>query len=323
MKIFYVGQALDGSYLYRCYNNIISSKHDVSGDINIETAKKIQTRAIIESDIVIFYRPADEQRLQIMKMLKQKGVIVGYENDDTFNLQESHRLMRTEFADISKHKKDMAEQCLLEADFVTTTTEFLAEEYRKKRGNVFVLPNRVNFNLYPETKRKKTGDVIRILLSGSLLWCNDGFNFLDTVKELNKMPNVQIVMFGNTDDKMKIEGVENHNYVLSTEYPQKLKDLNIDLCLIPREDNYFNRCKSNCKYLEMSAMKIPVIAQGFPDKQSPYDLIAEEGAPITIATDDWLDKISKVDLSVNGYDWVKANYNNDSNIFDKIIKQII
>ena len=41
--------------------------------------------------------------------------------------------------------------------------------------------------------------------------------------------------------------------------------------LIPRGENYFNRCKSNIKFLEASMCEIPVIAQSFTTNDSPYD----------------------------------------------------
>jgi glycosyltransferase involved in cell wall biosynthesis len=39
--------------------------------------------------------------------------------------------------------------------------------------------------------------------------------------------------------------------------------------LIPRKDNYFNRCKSNIKFLEASMLEIPVVATSF--KNGPYE----------------------------------------------------
>ncbi len=323
MNIFFIGHSIDGGYLYRCLNNINISKYNASGDVDLKKETKIFSRKIVESDVVVFYRPSDEKRLHMMKLLKQKGVKVGYDNDDTFNFQDSHRLLRSEFKDISEQKKEWNTLCLREADFITTTTNFLADEYRKTNDNVYVSPNLIDFNLYPKPTKHKKGSKTRILLSGSLLWCNDSYNFIETIRELNMMGNVQVVMFGNYTKEIMMDGIEYHDYVNPLKYPYKLDELNIDLCLIPREDNYFNKAKSNCKYLEMSALKIPVIAQGFKDKNSPYDIVAAEGAPITIATDDWLEKISKVDLNKSGYRWVKKNYNNDSNIFDEIIKKEI
>jgi hypothetical protein len=72
----------------------------------------------------------------------------------------------------------------------------------------------------------------------------------------------------------------------------------------------------------MAASKIPVVAQSFSTKDSPYDLVAKQGAPIVLATYDWEEKIEQaLEKAEDGYDWVYKNYNAKDNKFDKIINQ--
>jgi glycosyltransferase involved in cell wall biosynthesis len=68
-----------------------------------------------------------------------------------------------------------------------------------------------------------------------------------------------------------IKNIEWHPYCHVTEYMSKVASLALDLAIIPRKEHYFNQCKSNLKLLEMSLLKIPVIAQGFLDGSSPYE----------------------------------------------------
>lgn len=313
MRINFVGSQLDGCYIYRCQNPAKYSQHKVVGDMDLKNQKWQMRPDITEADVVIFHRPKDERRLQIMKILKQKGVKVGFDNDDTWYLPPSHPLYGK--MDTTYHEK-----CLQEADFVTTSTEFLAKEYRRDNENVYVIPNLIDFDQYPEPtnemKEKK-----RVLITGSVLRTGDGFNFWNILKKLEK--DVQLVIFGNYQDFHGLDA-EYHEYVNPMDYPHKLNELNIDICLIPREENYFNRAKSNCKYLEMAACKIPVIAQSFSTKDSPYDLVAQEGAPIKLATNNWLDIIDEMTIEErekmreDAYKWVN-NYNANLNIFDKVI----
>ena len=103
--------------------------------------------------------------------------------------------------------------------------------------------------------------------------------------------------------------------------------------LIPRADNYFNRCKSNCKYLEKSAYGIPVIAQSFDTHDSPYDITAQEGSPIILANsiDEWKYEINRLienkqereHIGKSAQEIVKKKYDADINIFDEIIDKII
>ncbi len=55
--------------------------------------------------------------------------------------------------------------------------------------------------------------------------------------------------------------------------------------IIPRADTLFNRCKSNLKFLEASMLEIPVIAQSFPDGQSPYEVNPKDAEQMILAKD--------------------------------------
>jgi hypothetical protein len=108
------------------------------------------------------------------------------------------------------------------------------------------------------------------------------------------------------------------------EYAKKLADLRIDIALIPRKDNFFNRCKSNCKYQELSALKIATIAQGFADGKSPYQNCIENNVNgyIVMRDSDWekyltilikdRDLLNKI--KENAYKYVSKNFNVKKNI---------
>ena len=77
---------------------------------------------------------------------------------------------------------------------------------------------------------------------------------------------------------------------------KQLNELRLDMMIIPRADNYFNRCKSNVKFLETSMLEIPVIAQAFPTGDSPYQQNPEDSKYLILATDynSWIDNIEKL-----------------------------
>ena len=60
--------------------------------------------------------------------------------------------------------------------------------------------------------------------------------------------------------------VEFHEFVPVQEYMTKMKSLELDVVLIPLEDNLFNRCKSHIKLLEFSTIGVPCITTEI----SPY-----------------------------------------------------
>jgi glycosyltransferase involved in cell wall biosynthesis len=77
-------------------------------------------------------------------------------------------------------------------------------------------------------------------------------------------------------------------WVQMVDYFDAVNDLKLDIMLIPRKDNYFNRCKSNLKFLEAGMLEIPVVAQSFSDGKSPYDKdINGENGLLALTSKDW------------------------------------
>ena len=72
-------------------------------------------------------------------------------------------------------------------------------------------------------------------------------------------------------------------------YPQAVRDLDLDIAIAPLRDNAFNRGKSNLRWLEYSALKIPTIASNI----EPFKCI-EDGKTGLLATEvgEWEDMMS-------------------------------
>jgi glycosyltransferase involved in cell wall biosynthesis len=60
--------------------------------------------------------------------------------------------------------------------------------------------------------------------------------------------------------------------------------------IIPRKDNYFNRCKSNIKFLEAAMCEIPVVAQSF--SEGPYEEITEDMGILVRDNKKWDDMVN-------------------------------
>jgi len=99
--------------------------------------------------------------------------------------------------------------------------------------------------------------------------------------------------------------------------PNGITDLALDLAIIPRNDSYFNRCKSNLKFLEMSLLKIPVLAQGFSDGLSPYKGDVEPYLTLVMNNSEWYNYIINIKddyqtyskLAEKAHDYVLKEYN--------------
>jgi glycosyltransferase involved in cell wall biosynthesis len=202
---------------------------------------------------------------------------------------------------------------IAEADLVTCSTEYLRQEYLKLNPNVITIPNCVDPFYFDEPLKNENGKV-RIGIIGSLALTDDIDLLEPIVRHYEKDPRVEIILFSLPParlDKYTRElyaeeykfwesvNVEWQPLVEMQEYYDTLNNLKLDICIIPRADNYFNRCKSNLKFLEASMLEIPTIAQGFPDGQSPYEVDPEDVEHLVLVKDNdkWIETIE--DLVVN------------------------
>lgn len=273
-------------------------------------------KEITNADIVVFHRPESPEFHELAWVLKKMGKKIVFENDDTFILDDDHPFKNRDahglMANI-KHKNNLLHNFITNSDLVTTTNEWLADEYRQFNKNVVVIPNYVNPKDWPEPLRNE-GEKIRIGITGSVSYSQDFKPIEDVLRKLDEMPNIQLVMLGLHSKKIRgknprseevykteysffdsLKNLEHTPWADMIDYMDTLNDLKLDIMLIPRKDCYFNRAKSNVKFLEASMLEIPVIAQSFPDKLSPYDKDIDGTNGILIPVDgDWMTPIMEL-----------------------------
>jgi len=195
------------------------------------------------------------------------------------------------------------------------------------------LPNCVDPFYFDEPLRNET-DIIRIGVMGSVITSKDLDVLAPIIKHYENDKRVRIVCFGLPPNRktnpivesvykdeykfMDSVNVEWHAAVNADVYYEKINSLKLDIMIIPREDNYFNRAKSNLKFLETSMFEIPIIAQGFTDGMSPYQVNPEDSKHMKIVVDnnDWIptieamiaDKEGRIEQGKKAHEYVVENY---------------
>lgn len=306
MKVYYVSSGNYGCYIVRCLLPLMANGWD--GDYTsihpFNQTPENKARAAQDADIVVFHRPEDPKKLELARLLKKQGKKIVMDNDDTYKDTGSVKLntwfneerVKRGLAGVNK----IVDQFVIEADLITTTTEFLADEYRKLNKNVAVLPNCVDPFYFDDPLRNET-DVVRIGITGSLGMSSDLDVLSPIIKHYEHDPRVKIVFFSlqaNRDANPMITKAYEHEYnfldsvdvewhplVDANVYYDKINSLKLDIMIIPRADNDFNRAKSNLKFLESSMFEIPCVAQSFPDGKSPYEVNPEDAKHMLLATD--------------------------------------
>jgi len=311
-RAYFFSSAYKGCSYLRCllpqlhggYNGSWSSLYG-----SIKDPQKILEGAQF-ADIAVFHRPDKIENHKVAYELKKMGKKIVFDNDDTFKLSKGNPFFEKNMLEnVNNEEKygDILDNFIHNSDAVITTTEFLAKEYRELNDNVHVMPNCVDPDDWDEPKYNE-GDKVRIALVGSVVYSHDFKDLKEYIKELDEDPRVQLVMFGlNTkENRVKnkkvaklhekeyefwdsLENLEHVPWVDMKDYFTKLNDLKLDIMLIPRVENYFNKCKSNVKFLEAAMCEIPVIAQSFTTGDSPYDFdIDGENGLLAETVQDWM-----------------------------------
>jgi glycosyltransferase involved in cell wall biosynthesis len=300
-----------------------------------------KAKAIVNADVVVFHRPEQEYQLVMARKLKEVGKKIVFDNDDTYKDYNGFRF--NDYMTEERIKKGLGEldknisTFIKEADLITCPTEFLKKEYEQINPNVVVLPNCVDPFYYPEPSRNET-DIIRIGITGSVGITSDVNVLKPIIEHYEYDPRVRLVLLslppeGNNEiyKKLYIEeyafwnrvNIEWHSFVGADIYYEYLNDLKLDMVIIPRSDSYFNRCKSNLKFLECSMLEIPVIGQSFSTGDSPYEVNPEDAKHLLLATDtaSWIEQIEKLindkelrrSLGKEAHDYVLENYSIEKN----------
>lgn len=173
------------------------------------------------------------------------------------------------------------------AKLVTVSTERLKKLYKDYNENIVVIPNGVDFDNFPVIMPKAQDGFIRIGLFGSNTHYWDWKEIAEVLKKiLDDYPNVKLcfnswfiakatpgasleemekrIQLPEIFEKLGInqhERVEIHEPCEIGDYFKWLANKNIDIGLAPLRHSLFNLAKSNIKYLEWSALRVPTICQ--------------------------------------------------------------
>lgn len=316
MKVYFINSGLNGSYNVRCLFPLQANGWD--GDRTTFLLKQMtpedKARASLSSEIVVFHRPTSKYLLQLARILKKQGKKIVMDNDDT--LKEDNGFKFNEYMDEKRVEKGIEVMTLAldrfakEADLITCTTEFLKKEYEEINPNVVVLPNCIDPFYIPKPLKNET-DIIRIGITGSVGVTNDIEALKPIIAHYQNDPRVKLVLLsvpakGENDIYKELYSeqyaywssvnIEWHPFAKVDEYYNILNDLKLDMVIIPRADSYFNRCKSNLKFLENSMLEIPTIGQSFSTNDSPYELNPEDAKHLLLAsnTEEFISQIEKL-----------------------------
>ena len=351
MKVYFIGSGLHGCYNVRCLFPLQANGWDgdrVTFSLDHKTGED-KAKAALAADIVVFHRPDMRAKIELARILKKHGKKIVFDNDDT--MKEDNGFKFTEFMDAARVANGLErinrsiDNFVTEADLITVSTEPLKKEYAEINQNVVALPNYIDPFYFPEPKFNET-NTVRIGITGSVGVTSDLEPLKPILEHYQNDKRVRLVLLsmpprGENDIYKQLYSeeyafwsnvnVEWHPFVKADQYYEKLNDLKLDMVIIPRKETFFNKCKSNLKFLENSALAIPSICQSFTTGDSPYQQNPEDVKHLLLAanTEEFIAHIEKLiadkeyrrNLGLVARQYVLANYdiNNPINS-DKWVK---
>jgi len=218
-------------------------------------------------DSLVLQRQVMPKHIMLMEsyFTHYKGFRV-FELDDLMtNIQIGNQARKGyQSKDLVKRFRKALDMC----DRFVVSTEYLADEYRKYKSDIFVAPNtieRAKWGGFMPSRR--VGRKPRVGWAGSNSHKNDLALIVDVVKALKD--EVEWVFMGLCPEGVR-PLVEYHAAVPIEQYPAKLASLNLDLALAPLEDVPFNHAKSHLRLLEYGILGFPVVCTDITPYRGAY-----------------------------------------------------
>lgn len=242
----------------------------------------------------------------------------------------------------SKSEKISYEQINL-SDAVIVSTNYLKNGLLKyfPEKKIYTIPNTIDFDLWDnclpeenEEMAKKADGIVRIAYTGAANHDGDLQKIKPVIQQiLNDFENVEILCAQEFECLKEI-----HNPRLKIlkqfrniiDYPSMLKSWKIDIGIAPLRDNEFNRAKSNLRWLEYSALKVPTVMSNV----QPFSECVIDGEDGFLATNKtvWYETLKKLiqdeefrkKIGNNSYARVKKDFNMDkvANKYGDVLKEL-
>lgn len=308
LNLMWIFSDFFGCGTYRCYIPALSLEE--SGEYastflpHQHVIDPLPIERLDGNDIVIFQRTLGTAFEDYMRIAKKRGQILVYELDDLLFGIPKHNPSYQHY--MAKDRLKTLRNQLEQADVIVTSTRPLADEVRKFMGmkpddpKVRICHNHLHRAVFDEPVRElkpfpSEGKVI-IGWQGSKTHDADFDSIFKALHRIiEERPEVQLRFLGSVPECIKQIPSDRFTWtkgVQFNQYPALLKFANFDIGLAPVVDSRFNRCKSNIKWLEYSAMKVPTVAS----RVYPYERSIEDGVTGMLAgsVEEWYSKISQL-----------------------------
>lgn len=299
----------------------------------------IDVNQIIKSKIfdVIVIQRVNPYSTHIAKKAKQHGIKLIYETDDDFlDINPSNPSFNYILGNLSNIEKLVGV-----ADRIVVSTPELKNRFDKLNVcDVEIIRNYYLDNILPLKPFSYNGKThVKIGYFGTMTHNNDLeliHNVILRLKDIFSKKGIQVDLeiigasFDENSDWFKVKKMPYYPMSMVTFMKWIYSKSDWDIGIIPLVNTEFNRCKSELKYIEFTALGVPVIASDV----NIYNEVIEDGVTGFLANneDEWVDKLSimindpklRNGMLNNARKDILENYNLKSRVkqWDEIFKRL-
>ncbi len=198
---------------------------------------------------------------------------------------------------------------------IVTTTFPLKNYANQFNRNVVVIPNAIDFDLFPRLDIRSNKEV-KILWAGGSSHYPDLVEIAPVLGEIMKLyPQVHLYMYGMVFESLlqylPKDRVHVKQWINADGHGYRLACADADIGICPLKDMEFNTYKSSVKFYEYAALGIPTLAKHI----SPYvdDIIHGQNGLLYRTMDEFRDNlvdlindpIKRINIGQKGYEYVK------------------
>lgn len=228
----------------------------------------------------------------LLKKAKQQNIKIVYETDDDMLGVESNS---PSFNYVEKYRSS-TENFIENADIITVSTPILASRFNNK--NIEIIKNYL-VDFLDIKNNIHNNDKIKVGYYGTLTHSKDIVILENVIKTLKKKYDFDFEIVGGfnqedyiEDDWYKLVSLPDNNDDFEVFMKWFYNYANWDIGLVPLENSEFNSCKSELKFIELTAMGIP----GVYSNVDVYNMVVEDGYNGLLAETekDWVFKIESL-----------------------------
>lgn len=271
MRVLFYCANLSGSGHYRCVYPARALRrrgHTADWQVGVTFDPHTYEPSDLSYDVYIIQMAQHREIIALLQRITALGKVGLVEVDDHVQTTPFYNPAFRAFRGRAG-KARAVEECARAADGVTVSTPELAELFAPINPNTFPLPNCIDMQdpaWNPVAKRER--DRVTVGWAGSPTHLEDFRPLVPVLEALcRRYPRVKVAIGGSREVFELLTNVpeDQKEYlppVPYESYPEMLA--RFDIGLVPLAENAFNRCKSDLKGLEYSALGIPFLASPLP-----------------------------------------------------------